>query len=223
MVQHPFPSPHPQPSSWKITPGLTPYDAAHTDMKDRIAAIRDGRVGEMVWLLEHEPVYTAGRSARSEDLINPGTAQVREVGRGGEWTWHGQGQRIAYLMLDVAARGQDVRKFINQVEEWVILTLQNLGVESQRRAGYPGVWISRSENMPPAKIAAVGVRLNRWVSWHGVAINLNPDLSVYEGIIPCGITDGRMTSLHAEGRDDLTMADLDAALSACFAAAFPIP
>ena len=146
-----------------------------------------------------------------------------EGGRGGEWTWHGPGQRVAYLMLDVAARGQDVRLFIRQVEDWIILALKTLAIASDRRAGYPGVWIHRGDGMPPAKIAAIGVRLSKWVSWHGVAINVNPDLSVYDGIVPCGITDGSVTSLHAEGREDLTMEDLDQALAECFATAFPIP
>ena len=218
-----FPSPHSQPPQWQVSPGHTAYDDAHAAMEARAADIRGNLAGEMVWLLEHAPVYTAGRSARHEDLINPGGADVRETNRGGEWTWHGPGQRVAYVMLDVAARGQDVRKFISQVEEWVILSLRHLGVESMRRPGYPGVWIHRGENTPPAKIAAIGVRLTKWVSWHGVSINLNPDLSVYDGIIPCGITEGSVTSLHAEGRDGLTMDDLDAALKASFAAAFPLP
>lgn len=223
MEQPPFASPLQHPPEWQKTPGLIAYDDAHDAMEARVAAIRQARAGELVWLLEHAPVYTAGRSARHEDLINPRGADIREVGRGGEWTWHGPGQRVAYLMLDVAARGQDVRKFIAQVEQWVILSLRHLGVESQRRHGFPGVWISRDEGQPPAKIAAVGIRLSRWVSWHGVAINLNPDLTVYEGIVPCGITEGSVTSLHAEGLGHVTMADLDTALAASFEAAFPIP
>ena len=217
-----FPSPHPLPPQWQVSPGRTAYDDAHAEMEARAAAIRANRAGEMVWLLEHAPVYTAGRSARLEDLINPGGADVRETNRGGEWTWHGPGQRVAYVMLDVAARGQDVRRFINQVEEWVILSLRHLGVESMRRPGYPGVWIDRGAATPPAKIAAIGVRLSKWVSWHGVSVNLNPDLSVYDGIIPCGITEGSVTSLHHEGHETITMDDLDAALKASFAAAFPL-
>ena len=223
MTTPPFPSPHPMPPEWHVSHGSVGYDAAHDEMKSRVAAIREGLAGERVWLLEHDPVFTAGRSARAEDLINPGNALIRETGRGGEWTWHGPGQRVAYLMLDVAARGQDVRLFIRQVEDWIILALKTLAIASDRRAGYPGVWIHRGDGMPPAKIAAIGVRLSKWVSWHGVAINVNPDLSVYDGIVPCGITDGSVTSLHAEGREDLTMEDLDQALAECFATAFPIP
>ena len=223
-MKHPFPSPHPLPPEWHIARHLVSYDQAHAEMETRIAAIRSGLAGERVWLLEHEPVFTAGRSARRQDLINPGDALVREVGRGGEWTWHGPGQRVAYLMLDVAARGHDIRLFIRQVENWIILALRHLGVESDRRKGYPGVWCYRNDaSTPPAKIAAIGVRLTKWVSWHGAAINLNPDLAAYRGIIPCGITEGSVTSLHAEGLDHLTMNDLDEALEAHFAAAFPLP
>ena len=213
-----LPTPLDKPLEWRVEPGLTGYDGAVAEMEACAKAIRAGKRGEMVWLVEHSPVYTSGTSARSEDLLDPGGAPVRETGRGGEWTWHGPGQRVGYVMLDVQARGRDLRRFVRQVEEWVILALRHFGVEGARRDGLPGVWVFR-DGSPPDKIGAVGIRLTKWVSWHGMAINLDPDLGAFDGIVPCGVRDAGVTSLRREGVA-ATMADLDAALMGSFEAAF---
>ena len=211
-------TPLPTPLEWRVDDGLTGYDHALTEMEARARAIRDGGAGEQVWLVQHPPVYTAGSSAKPGDLLNPGDALVRETGRGGEWTWHGPGQRVGYTMLDVEARGRDIRRFVRQVEEWVILTLGQFGLEAMRRDGLPGVWLMR-DGAPPDKIAAIGIRMTRWVSWHGMAINLDPDLTTFEGIVPCGVDDGGVTSLHREGVA-ITMDTLDEALRQQFNKAF---
>ena len=205
----------PQPE-WLTSPDLTSYDSAITTMQQRIAAIHQHQAGELLWLLEHPPVYTAGTSAQPEDLINPGNAIIRRTGRGGQWTWHGPGQRVIYIMLDLRKRGQDVRRFVNHVEEWAIRSLGLLGLEAHRRAGHPGVWLDAEDNAaPPEKIAAIGIRISRWVSWHGMAINCNPDLGAFDGIIPCGIREGGVTSLADRGIN-ADMAALDEALRASF-------
>ena len=197
------------------------YDAALAEMEARARAIRAGTAGELIWLLEHPPVYTAGTSARREDLINPGDALIRETGRGGEWTYHGPRQRVVYILLDVSRRGQDVRRFVGEVEGWAIAALAELGLQAERRQGYPGVWLTPSTpETAPDKITAIGVRLTKWVSWHGMAVNLDPDLAAYEGIVPCGIHDGGVTSISAH-KPEVTMAQLDAALARSFAASFP--
>ena len=211
-------SPLAVPLEWRVEPGLTDYDQALAAMESRARAVRAREEGEMVWLVEHPPVYTAGTSAKAGDLLDPGGAPVRETGRGGEWTWHGPGQRVGYVMLDVAARGRDVRRFVRQVEEWVILTLRHFGVEGGRRDGMPGVWVPR-DGAPAEKIAAVGIRLTGWVSWHGMAVNLDPDLEAFKGIVPCGVHDGGVTSLRREGVA-ASMAELDSALMGRFEEAF---
>ncbi|MCE2516608.1 MAG: lipoyl(octanoyl) transferase LipB [Alphaproteobacteria bacterium] len=215
------PTPLDLPLEWRVSPGLTDYDAALEEMEARAKAIRGGTAGELIWLLEHPPVYTAGTSARREDLLNPRDALIRETGRGGEWTYHGPGQRVVYILLDVSRRGQDVRRFVGEVEGWAIAALAELGLEADRRPGYPGVWLApASAGGLPDKITAIGVRLTKWVSWHGMAINFNPDLAAYDGIVPCGIHDGGVTRITAH-KPAVTMADLDKALERSFAQSFP--
>jgi lipoyl(octanoyl) transferase len=209
---------------WRTAPGLTPYDDAVATMQERVAAIRAGTAGELVWLVEHPPLYTAGTSAQPEQLTDPGRFPTYHAGRGGQWTYHGPGQRTAYVMLDLArAHGtvpaRDVRCFVHGLEEWLIRTLARFGVRGERREGRIGIWVPRikSEGKPDveAKIAAIGVRVTRWVSWHGVALNVSPDLSHYGGIVPCGISDHGVTSLRALGIA-ATMAEADAALRAAW-------
>ncbi len=169
-------------------------------MEARVAAIHDGTAREAVWLVEHPPVYTAGTSARPQDLIAPDRFPVHETGRGGQYTYHGPGQRVAYAMLDVKARRSgDVRGFVAGLEAWVIATLSAFGVHAVVREGRVGVWAPRADGRTDDKIAAVGIRLRRWISFHGVAINVAPDLSHFEGIVPCGIADHGVTSLQALG------------------------
>lgn len=214
---------------WRISEGPVPYPQALAEMEARVAAIREGRAEELVWLLEHPPLYTAGTSARPADLLEPGRFDVFPAGRGGEYTYHGPGQRVAYVMLDVAARGRDVRCFVHALEEWVIRALAQFQIRGERRAGRVGVWVVRPDRPPrpdgsPAedKIAAIGIRLRHWVSFHGVAVNVEPDLSHYAGIVPCGLSGYGVTSLVDLGVP-ATMADLDLALRAAFDAVFEAP
>jgi lipoyl(octanoyl) transferase len=211
---------------WRISQGLVPWPEADAAMQDRVAEIRAGAAPELVWLLEHPPLYTAGTSARREDLLAPDRFPVFAARRGGEYTYHGPGQRVVYVMLDLARRGQDVRGFVCALEGWAIAALGRLGVRAERRAGRVGLWVVRPEKPPgpdgrPAedKVAAVGLRLRRWVSFHGLAINLDPDLSHFDGIVPCGIRGHGVTSL-AELGSSATMADLDRALRETFPASF---
>ena len=199
---------------WLTEPNPIPYEDALTSMQERAAAIRKNNAPEMIWLLEHPPIYTAGRSARTEDLIDPRNTPTIQTGRGGEWTWHGPGQRIVYIMLDVSKRGSDLRQFVYNIEEWASLALKSFGLNPTRsKLGHPGVWLGEN------KVVAIGIRVSKWVSMHGMAINLNPDLNYFNGIIPCGITDGSMTSLHQEGAK-ISMQELDEALSRTFSQVF---
>ena len=207
---------------WRVSDGLVPYEEALAFMEARVAEIRAGTAEECVWLLEHPPLYTAGTSARREDLVDPDRFPVFEARRGGEYTYHGPGQRVAYAMLDLAERGRDVRRFVWSLEEWVIHTLAAFNVTGERRAGRVGVWVVRPDKAPgpdgaPAedKIAAIGVRLRKWVSFHGVAINLEPDLSHFDGIVPCGIREHGVTSLVDLGVP-VSMPELDMALRVAF-------
>ena len=200
---------------WRTAPGFTPYADAIAAMQARVAAIRAGTADELVWLVEHPPLYTAGTSARPEQLTDPTRFPTFEAGRGGQWTYHGPGQRTAYVMLDLTRRhgtvpARDVRCFVHGLEEWLIRTLARFGVHGERREGRIGIWVVQPAGTE-AKVAAIGVRVTRWVSWHGVALNVAPDLDHYGGIIPCGISDHGVTSLHALGIR-ATMADADAAL-----------
>jgi lipoyl(octanoyl) transferase len=200
-----------------------PHDYAPTidAMRDYAAAIRSGRVPEAVWLLEHAPVYTAGTSAKDTDLLNPGNTPTHKTGRGGQWTYHGPGQRVAYVMLDLQKRGPDIRCYVNNLEGWVIDVLAGFGVTSQRRTGLPGIWVETGNSVSGLdKIAAIGVRISRWISWHGIAINNYPDLEAFQAIVPCGVSDGGVTSLAALGVS-VSMNELDDMLQTQFDLHFP--
>jgi lipoyl(octanoyl) transferase len=219
-------------AEWRTAPGLTPYAAAIATMQERVAAIRAGTASELVWLVEHPPLYTAGTSARPGELTDPTRFPTFDAGRGGQWTYHGPGQRTGYVMLDLSrAHGivpaRDVRCYVHGLEEWLIRALARLGVAGERRQGRIGIWVAAPATGGEAKIAAIGVRVTRWVSWHGVALNVAPDLSHYGGIVPCGISDYGVTSLHALGIP-ITMDQADAALRAAWdevfdAAPAPLP
>lgn len=214
---------------WITAPSPVPYAEALAFMEARVAAISAGQDDEAIWLLEHPPLYTAGTSARAADLLWPDRFPVHETGRGGQYTYHGPGQRVVYVMLDLNRRGRDVRRFVCALEDWVIATLAEFGVRGERRAGRVGVWVTRPEKPPlpdgtprEDKIAAIGVKLRKWVSFHGISINVEPDLEHFGGIVPCGISGHGVTSLVDLGLP-VTMADLDAALLATFAKALPPP
>ena len=198
---------------WRWSDGLVPYPEALSFMERRVAEIRAGDAPECVWLLEHPPLYTAGTSAQADDLLDA-RFPVYEAGRGGQYTYHGPGQRVAYVMLDLKKREPDVRRFVHDLEEWVIRALARFNVEGQRRPGRVGIWVER-EGGREDKIAAIGVRLRRWVSFHGISINLEPDLSHFGGIVPCGIREHGVTSLVDLGLP-VTLADLDQALVESF-------
>ncbi|NQV20123.1 MAG: lipoyl(octanoyl) transferase LipB, partial [Rhodospirillales bacterium] len=195
-----------------------PYDEAARAMETRVAAIREGTAPEQVWLLEHPPLYTAGTSANDAELLDPTRFPVFRTGRGGQYTYHGPGQRVAYVMLDLKQRGQDVRAFVCDLENWIIGTLAGFNVTGLRRDGRVGVWVARNQNQDD-KIAAIGVRVRKWVTFHGISLNLDPDLDHYEGIVPCGITDHGITSLVGLGLP-ITMSDLDVALRTQFEQTF---
>ncbi len=220
MAETLFASGEPVPRSgpeWLSSNGLVQYPDALAFMEKRVAEIRAGEAPECVWLLEHPPLYTAGTSARAEDLLDS-RFPVYDAGRGGQYTYHGPGQRVAYVMLDLKQRGADVRRFVNDLEEWIIRALARFNVEGERREGRVGIWVRR-EGGREDKIAAIGVRLRRWVSYHGVSINLEPDLSHFSGIVPCGIREHGVTSLVDLGLP-VTMEDLDQALMESFAEVF---
>jgi len=195
---------------WKFSDGLTPYEEAMSFMERRVAEIYQGTANELVWFLQHPPLYTAGTSANAEDLITPDRFPVYEVGRGGQYTYHGPGQRVVYVMLDLSKRGRDVRKYVSQLEQWVIDALAEFNVTAERREGRVGVWVDR-EGGREEKIAAIGVRVRKWVTFHGICINVEPDLSHYSGIIPCGISEHGVTSLVDLGLP-VTLHDVDAVL-----------
>jgi lipoyl(octanoyl) transferase len=202
---------------WRHADGLVPYDEAVAAMEERAAAIRDRGAPELVWLLEHPALYTAGTSAQPADLLAPGALPVFKTGRGGQYTYHGPGQRVAYVLLDLDRRGRDVRLHVRRLEEWMILTLARFSIAAGRRDGRVGIWVATG--MGEAKIAAIGVRVRRWVTYHGVALNIAPDLSHYAGIVPCGIREHGVTSMSALGVE-ATMAEVDEVLPTGFAEAF---
>ena len=214
-----------RPVEWRVEPGLTPYPEALALMEARAEAIRGTGAAELVWLVEHPPLYTAGTSAQPADLVDAARFPVFNAGRGGEYTYHGPGQRVAYVMLDLRRRKPDVRAYVNDLEEWIIRTLAAFNVRGERRADRVGVWVVRpdqpSRNGQPAedKIAAIGIRLRKWVSFHGIAINVEPELSHFSGIVPCGIADHGVTSLVDLGLP-VTMADVDIALKQAFEEVF---
>ncbi len=211
------------PVTWLATPGLTAYGDAVAAMERRVQAILDGRAGECVWLVQHPPLYTAGTGTRAHDLVSAAPFPIHHTGRGGQLTYHGPGQRVAYVMLDLGRRGRDVRRFVHALEGWIIDTLARLGIAGERRPGRVGVWVPRPQRGPghEDKIAAIGIRLRRWVSFHGISLNVAPDLSHYAGIVPCGIRDPRLgvTSLADLGHE-ADMAAVDRALRAAFEARF---
>ena len=207
---------------WITTEGPTDYQEAVAFMEERAAAIHAGSADEAIWLVEHPALYTAGTSAKSEDLKDPDRFPVFESKRGGQYTYHGPGQRVAYVMLDVSKRGHDVRRFVHQMEDWIIATLSEFNVTGERREGRVGVWVMRPEKPLLAdgspredKIAALGIRLRKWVSFHGLSINVEPDLSHFDGIVPCGISAHGVTSLVDLGLP-VTMRDVDIALRKTF-------
>jgi lipoyl(octanoyl) transferase len=209
------------PIEWRISDRPVEYDAAVAEMEARVAAIRAGEAKELCWLLEHPALYTAGTSARAQDLLTPDRLPVFKTGRGGQYTYHGPGQRIGYVMLDLQRRGPDLRRYIWRLEEWLIRTVARFGVRGERREGRIGIWVVKPSGAE-AKIGAIGVRVRRWVTYHGVAVNLAPDLANFAGIVPCGIKDAGVTSLADLGID-ASMSDLDSALIETFEQIFEAP
>ncbi len=211
---------------WITSTGLTDFRSAEAWMEARVAAILAGEASECIWLVEHPPLYTAGTSARAPDLTDPDRFPVYPTKRGGQYTYHGPGQRVAYVMLDVGKRGHDVRRFVRELEAWIITTLDQFGVKGEMRDGRVGVWVTRPEKPLTAsgqpaedKIAAIGIRLRKWISFHGISINVEPDLGHFSGIVPCGITDHGVTSLVDLGLP-VTLDDVDLALRHSFATVF---
>ena len=198
---------------WRVSDAPVPYEQAIRFMEERAAAIRAGTASECVWLLEHPPLFTAGTSADPAELFNPQHFPVYEAGRGGRYTYHGPGQRVGYVMLDLEKRGKDIRCFVHALEGWMIDTLAELGVEAHRAPGRIGIWVG--EGPGEAKIGALGVRVKRWVTLHGFAINVAPDLSHFTGIVPCGIPDFGVTSIAEQGKQ-IPLERVDSALKRCF-------
>ncbi len=207
------------PVCWRRSTTPIPYPEALAFMERRAAEIRTGEASELVWLLEHPPVYTAGTSARPEDLLEP-RFPVFEVGRGGKFTYHGPGQRVGYVMLDLARRGKDVRRFVRLLEDWLLGTLAEFGIAGERRPGRIGIWVALPDG-GEGKIAALGVRVRRWVTYHGVSLNIDPDLSHFSGIVPCGLDRFPVTSMAALGVR-ATTAEVDAALKRRFEVVFGV-
>lgn len=208
-----LPAPGSDPVEWVVTDGLTGYEAAVAEMEARAALIADGQARERVWLIEHPPLYTAGTSARDEDLIAPERFPVHRSGRGGQFTYHGPGQRVAYVMLDLKRRQPDLRRFVAALESWLIGTLDEVNIRGERREDRVGVWVRRPEKGAEVedKIAAIGIRVRRWVSFHGISLNVDPDLAHFDGIVPCGVSRHGVTSLVDLGLP-VTMPEVDSVL-----------
>jgi lipoyl(octanoyl) transferase len=205
-------------TTWRVTPGFSPYEESVAAMRARVEGIRAGTAGEEVWLVEHPPLYTAGTSARGEDLVDAGRFPTFAAGRGGQWTYHGPGQRVGYVMLDLSrphgrVPARDVRAFVHGLEDWMIAALAAFGVKGETRADRVGIWVVRGAQ--EFKIGAIGVRVTRWVSWHGFSLNVDPDLSHFGGIVPCGIAEHGVTSLRDLGVA-ASMAEVDAVLERTF-------
>lgn len=214
--------PNMPPVTWEIATSLVDYEDAVSRMEAHVDAMARGEAGEMIWLLEHPPLYTAGTSADPKDLVAPDRFPVYASKRGGQYTYHGPGQRVAYVMLDVGKRGRDVRAFVSALEDWVIRTLAEFNVTGEQREGRVGVWVVRDDKplnalgqSPEDKIAAIGVRLRKWISFHGISINVEPELEHFTGIVPCGIAEHGVTSLVDLGLP-VTLDDVDNALRRCF-------
>ena len=203
---------------WKISNSLIKYDLAITEMENRVLNIKNNSINELVWLLEHKSIFTAGSSAKDQDLLNKNNIEIRYTGRGGQWTWHGPGQRVVYIMLNLKQRLPDVKAYVNALEELIILSLNDFSVKGVRLLNKPGVWV-KNKNKKYDKIAALGVRISSWVSWHGISINVNPDLNNYNNIIPCGNLDGGVTSLHSLNKE-ISMKQLDKSLNKNFLIVF---
>jgi len=201
---------------WRVAGGLTPYPDAVAFMEARAAAIAEEKAQELVWLVEHPAIYTAGTSAKAEDLLDA-RFPVFKSGRGGQYTYHGPGQRVGYVMLNLKRRKADVRAFVHDLEQWLIGALAQFNIKGERREGRVGIWVARGARED--KIAAIGVRVRRWVTFHGVSLNVDPDLSHFSGIVPCGVSDHGVTSLHDLGLP-VTLADVDVALKKSFATLF---
>lgn len=210
-----------RPVQWAVSTGYVDYEPAVAAMEARVAAIAAGEAGEVVWLLEHPPLYTAGVSAKDDDLLSPDRFPVHRTGRGGQFTYHGPGQRVAYVMLDLNRRGKDVRAFVHGLEDWIIGALDQFGVEAGMREGRVGVWVERKGAgwSREDKIAAIGVKVRKWVSFHGISLNVEPDLDHFGGIVPCGISEHGVTSLVDLGVL-ATMDEADGALKASFQRVF---
>ncbi|MEQ1609198.1 MAG: lipoyl(octanoyl) transferase LipB [Hyphomonadaceae bacterium] len=211
-------------TGWAISEGLVGYPEAVAAMESRAAAIADGRARELVWLVEHPPLYTRGASAKEDDLLDPTRFPVFDTQRGGQFTYHGPGQRVAYVMLDLTTRARDVKQFVCSLEDWVIRALAAFNVKGERRKGRVGVWVDRTRpggSLREDKIAAIGVRVKRWVSYHGISLNVEPDLSHFGGITPCGVSDPGLgvTSLFDLGHL-ISMHDVDVVLKAAFEETF---
>ncbi|WP_425290331.1 lipoyl(octanoyl) transferase LipB [Bosea lathyri] len=213
-----MPEPGSAPVEWVVAEGLTGYDDAVAEMEMRAGLIADGEARERVWLVEHPPLYTAGTSARDEDLIAPERFPVHRSGRGGQFTYHGPGQRVAYVMLDLKRREPDLRRFVAALEAWLIGTLDGFNIRGERREDRVGVWVRRPDKLARAgeatvedKIAAIGIRVRRWVSFHGISLNIEPELSHFDGIVPCGVSDHGVTSLVDLGLP-VTMPEVDVVL-----------
>lgn len=195
------------PIEWITSPDPVPYPLAITHMESQVSGIIQGTLPEQIWLLEHPPLYTAGTSAKAQDLLDA-QFPIYETGRGGQYTYHGPGQRVAYVMLDLNKRGKDLRAYIKRLETWIIHTLHQLDLDAFTREGRVGVWLPATPTKPERKIAAIGVRVRKWVTYHGIAMNVHPDLSHFKGIVPCGLRDFGVTSLHQENIP-ITLKDLD--------------
>lgn len=206
---------------WRISDLPVSYEAAEASMAARVEAIRSRAAPELVWLLEHPSLYTAGTSARDADLLEPGLFPVFRTGRGGQFTYHGPGQRVGYVMLDLKSRGSDVRAYVHDLEEWLIRTLSRFNVKGERHTGRVGIWVDEGGGME-CKIAAIGVRIRHWVTFHGISLNIDPDLTHYRGIVPCGLQGYGVTSLAAQGIVT-SIPEVDAALKGAFAEVFGTP
>ena len=203
---------------WKISNSLIKYDLAISEMENRVLNIKNKSIKELVWLLEHKSIYTAGSSAKDKDLLNKSNIEIRYTGRGGQWTWHGPGQRVVYIILNLKQRLPDVKAYVNALEELIILSLNDFSVQGVRLLNKPGVWV-KNKHKKYDKIAALGVRISSWISWHGISINVNPDLNNYNNIIPCGNLDGGVTSLHSLNKE-ISMEQLDNSLKKNFLIVF---
>ncbi|MEQ9444491.1 MAG: lipoyl(octanoyl) transferase LipB [Rhodospirillaceae bacterium] len=213
---------------FRISQGLIPYEQAVEEMEARVAAIYDGQAAELVWFLEHPPLYTAGTSAQAADLLTPDRFPVFKAGRGGQYTYHGPGQRVAYVLLDLRHYGQDVRAYVQSLEAWIIASLEKFEITGETRCDRIGIWVQRqnaqADSILPAgedKIGAIGVRLRRWITFHGVALNIAPDLSHFDGIVPCGVTQHGVTSMAALGKN-ITMDEVDQTLKKAFEVEFRV-